>query len=264
LSATGTRLPLCVAAVMAGLLGVASFASGSSSEADQFDFGIKPGKPPKHDFVPVRLADLLDLRDPAAPDAFPRQPQAIVQKFDDSLKWKPSTKHHCERSEIAGTTSSEALDACRSSVVGGGLTGIEFDPTGDPQDYYGFAAQVLLFNGPRVNGDPTWLVHIWGPVNVKRKSARRGDPDFYTYVWRATVSGVDKPDLGTKATIEVKDITRPDPGAPLFFELAFRPDASGGTWKARCDDSDGQLDAVTELPYPDETLTFSAHKGCRE
>jgi hypothetical protein len=262
------RGPIALAVALTALLSAGAFASAGASPG--FHFKIKPQEPPRHDFVPVQFEEAGYSIDPYDYEAFPQQPQAIVQTYDDSMKWTPDSKHHCTSSEIAGHTAMEALDICRSSLVGGGGALIRFDPTGNPSDYYDCGGFIGVFNGVRVNHHPTWLMPVSGPWTGA--GGKRGTPgcrdapgpvDPFTSIWHASLSQVDKPDVGTKSVIQPQEIQDPDPGSLAGVVLGFLPDARGGTWKARCDDHNGKLDVTTQFRYPHHTAEWSAHRACR-
>jgi hypothetical protein len=138
---------------LVGALGVTAIAVGGPPPPTIVTGGgeLKPSTLPKNKHAPAALTVRIDT-ETTNPNGVPDPVTNVLLNFDDDGKVTTTGLPVC-RASLAGTTTEQARQACRSSMIGKGMA--EAIAPGDiPTD-----AVVTLFNGPKRGGNPTILLH---------------------------------------------------------------------------------------------------------
>jgi hypothetical protein len=146
-------LALLLAAVVAGT------ATGAIVEVDNIvlraDGGFQPQSLPRHRFAPIAFQGRLDID---ARDGGQVQPlrQAVID-FDRDGRLSVAGLPSCTPESIAGVSTEEARRICRGALVGTGhlevmVTFLDQPPTRS-------RSELTIFNGPRLEGRPTAVLH---------------------------------------------------------------------------------------------------------
>jgi hypothetical protein len=146
---------------------------------------FQPRDLPVHRFAPVQFEGFVDISKPGGGE--PPALQQIVLDFDRDGRLDVSGLPTCAPESIAQATVEEARRICKGAIVGTGkieaLVALPSGPvpTGSP---------LTLFNGPRLEGKPTVIVHARTTVPAEQTYAftvpiekRRGE-----FRYRATVN----------------------------------------------------------------------------
>jgi hypothetical protein len=144
-------------AVAVAALGAGS-ASGALVEVDDVvlraDGGFTPQLLPRHRFAPIDFHGEVDIsgRGGANP---PKLQQALID-FDRDGRLSVAGLPSCAPESIDAAGTEEARRACRAAIVGTGhveaLISLDSGPVRA-------SAPVTIFNGPRLNGMPTAVLH---------------------------------------------------------------------------------------------------------
>lgn len=149
------RAGLLVAALVAA---VAGSATGALVEVDNLvlraDGGFRPQSLPRDRFAPIRFHGHVDIaaRDGGKPSSLR---QALID-FDRDGRLSVAGLPSCAPETIAGAGVEEARRSCRGAIVGTGevraLVSVEgkLVPASSP---------LTVFNGPRLEGRPTAVLH---------------------------------------------------------------------------------------------------------
>jgi hypothetical protein len=147
-------LPL---AALAAALAVGS-ASGALVEVDDVvlraDGGFQPQVLPRHRFAPIDFQGHLDIsgRDGAQP---PKLRQALID-FDRDGRLSVAGLPSCAPEAIAAASTEEARRICRGAIVGTGhVEALIFLESGAVPA----RSALTIFNGPRLEGRPTAVLH---------------------------------------------------------------------------------------------------------
>jgi hypothetical protein len=152
------------------LIGVlALVASGSASAATvrvgtlvlHADGGFEPQLLPKRTFAPIHFqghAD-IDTTDGSVPPAL----QHVKLEFDRDGRLTTAGLAVCQPASIEGASPQQARQRCRAAIVGRGHIGAVVNLAIARIDLH---SPLTLFNGPRLNGNPTVILHAQAPFPV--------------------------------------------------------------------------------------------------
>ena len=146
-----------LAALVAAAIGVGS-ASGALVEVDDVvlraDGGFQPQTLPRHRFAPIDFQGHLDIsgRGGANP---PKLQQALID-FDRDGRLSVAGLPSCAPESIAAASTEEARRICRGAIVGTGhVEALIFLESGTVPA----RSALTIFNGPRLEGRPTAILH---------------------------------------------------------------------------------------------------------
>jgi DNA-binding beta-propeller fold protein YncE len=122
-----------------------------------FDGKLAPKRLPRHGLAPVGIA--IDARISATGNGSPPQLRRISIAINRHGHFASTGLPACQVDQIQPSTTSGALAACGSSLVGEGH--FSADVKLPEQSPFPSEGKVLAFNG-RVNGKPAILAHIYG------------------------------------------------------------------------------------------------------
>jgi hypothetical protein len=233
-----------VAAAVVGLVGALS-AVGISSAATTVTIGpsdgIVPSKLPKKKFKPASLNVVVQSNHPAGET--PVATTKTVLEFDDDGKITTKGLATCRRN-LEGTTTEQAKQMCRSSIVGKGRARAFVTPTLTSQ------AVVTAFNGP----NRTIILHARADLGI-------------TQVLTGKIKTINAGDYGTRLTVPVP----PLPGGAILerFETTVKR-----TWRhrgkqmsyitARCHDGNKKLNMRGRFTMASGPMQSSADsKNCK-
>jgi hypothetical protein len=213
------------------------------------DGGFRPRTLPKHQFSPIDFQGRLEVasRDGSAPDPL----RQIVVDFDRDGRLTAGGLPVCMPETIANATPEEARRLCGAAEVGSGHIEAIVSLASGPIPA---SSPLTLFNGPRLEGKPTMIVHAQTTV-----------PGTQTY---AIVVPIDtRPgEFRYRATLNVPLIAAGF-GAITHVDVKIgRRFSAGGKQRsytaARC--SDGILRTHGRFTFEDGTvINGSVEKGCR-
>ena len=145
---------------------------------------FQPRLLPKHSFAPVEFEGVADIGGRGSP--VPPALERIVVDFDRDGRLSVAGLPTCAPERIAGVGVAAARRLCRGAIVGSGE--IEAD-VGLPTGVVRAHSPLTVFNGPRVAGHPTAVLHAQTRVPATQTYAilvpiekRRGE-----FRYRATV-----------------------------------------------------------------------------
>lgn len=149
------------------------------------DGGFTPRVLPRHTFAPIDFEGHADLR--AVDGSVPAPLQQLVLDFDRDGRLSTAGLPVCQPAALAEATPAEARDRCRAAIVGTGhVSALIATENGPPL----LARSLLtLFNGPRLDGKPTVILHARTTVPATQSFVitipieRRGG----LYRYRATI-----------------------------------------------------------------------------
>lgn len=156
------------AAMAAGAAGSGSAAAAGAPASDStvvqrhgirvsFDGKLTPKALPRHGMAPVRI--VVDAKIAATAGEEPPQLRRISIAINRNGRFTSRGLPVCRLHDIQPSTTSGALAACRSSLVGEGRFSANVKlPEQSP---FPSAGKILAFNG-RVHGKPAILAHIYG------------------------------------------------------------------------------------------------------
>jgi hypothetical protein len=231
----------------------AAVAQGALVEVDNLvlhaDGGFQPQRLPRRGYAPIRFQGHVGIasKDGSQPSALR---QAIVD-FDRDGRLDVAGLPACPPERIAAASTEEARRLCKGALVGSGTVGVLVALPSGPVST---SSPLSLFNGPRLEGRPTVVLHAQITVPATQTYAilvplekRRGE-----FRWRATL---DVPPLagglGVITGIEVKIGRRFQAGGKQRSYVS-----------ARC--SDGILRTHGRFTFEDGTIIDgSVEKFCR-
>jgi hypothetical protein len=147
---------------LGALLAVAAIAAASASGAVvkvedivlRADGGFQPQTLPKRQFAPIDFQGRLDLSSRGGGKPSPLR-QAIVD-FDRDGRLSVAGLPTCTAESIASASTEEARRICRGAIVGSGhIAALISLESGTVEA----SAPLTIFNGPRLDGMPTAIVH---------------------------------------------------------------------------------------------------------
>jgi hypothetical protein len=213
------------------------------------DGGFRPRHLPSHAFAPIDFNGHVDFdsRDGGPP---PTLQQAIVD-FDRDGRLSVAGLPTCAPETIAQLSTDEARAACHTAIVGSGRVDAVISLDSGPVQA---SSPLTLFNGPRLNGKPTVVIH-----------ARTTVPATQTY---AIVVPIERRsgEFRYRARLDVPPLAG-GRGAITHIDVQIgRRYSAGGARRsyasARC--SDGILRTHGRFSFDDRTvIDGSVEKFCR-
>jgi hypothetical protein len=156
MSLPGLRRLLFLATIAAAI--AVGSASGALVEVDDVilraDGGFQPQALPRHRFAPIDFQGHVDIsgRGGAQP---PKLQQALID-FDRDGRLSVSGLPSCSPESIAEASTDEARRICRGAIVGTGHVEALISLDSGPVQA---RAPLTIFNGPRLEGLPTAILH---------------------------------------------------------------------------------------------------------
>lgn len=151
------KRPIVLLAIVATAL-LAGSASGALVEVDNLvlraDGGFQPQSLPRHRFAPIDFHGHVDLSAKGGGKPSPLR-QALID-FDRDGRLSVASLPTCSPEAIDEASTAEARRTCRSAIVGTGHVEavISLDSGEVPA-----RAPLTIFNGPRLGGLPTAILH---------------------------------------------------------------------------------------------------------
>lgn len=253
----GNRLARGVTLAGLAVLGLALLASyGGAAEVRygtlilRADGGFQPNELPKRQRVPIHFqghADILTT-DRSAPPAL----NHVKLEFDRDGKLNTAGLPVCPPGRVEATTSKQAEQRCRGAIIGRGHVGalLSFESS-----RLRVTSPLLLFNGPRVGGNPTVVAH-----------AQTSVPIFQSYVVVAPIER-RRGTFGYRTSFDVPPIAG-GAGALTHVDAKLGRDYRvGGDERsyvtARCSDGILQTQGYFRFSDAEETVIYgSVYKGC--
>lgn len=213
------------------------------------DGGFTPRILPRSSYAPIDFEGRADLK--AVDGSVPPPLQQLVLDFDRDGRLSTAGIPTCQPSQLDEVTPQEARRRCPGAIVGLGRVDAVVAPGG--QAPFLTSSPITLFNGPRLGGKPTVILH-----------ARTTFPAVQNFV--ITIPIEKRP--GTfryRATVDLPPIAGGD-GSLVHLEAAVgKRYRLGGKERsyitARC--SDGVLRTHGRFTFGDGTIIDgSVDKGC--
>lgn len=167
------------------------------------DGGFGPTTLPRRRRAPIHFRGYARVRtrDGTLPPALTR---ARID-FDSDGAIDPVGLPVCRPARLRAAGTAQAKRRCGRALVGGGSVSAA---VGLPGLRVKLTSPLLLFNGPRVDGDPTVIAH-----------ARAGAPVFETYVVVAPIERLRNPLFGYRVSFDVPEIAG---GAGVLTDVNLR------------------------------------------
>jgi hypothetical protein len=131
------------------------------------DGGFTPLKLPRNRFAPIDFKGHANVH--AVDGGVPAPLQKLVLYFDHDGRLSAGGLPSCDPAQLIELTPTEARERCRDAIVGTGNVDVEIAREGAPP--LPASSPITLFNGPRLNGGPTVILH-----------ARTTEPATQTFV----------------------------------------------------------------------------------
>ena len=154
------RLSRAALATLAALALAAGTAAGDGALVEtndvvlRADAGFQPQKLPRRSYAPIDFQGHVDLRGRnGAP--LPALQQALIE-FDHDGRLDVAGLPTCAPESIAAASTAEARATCRGAIVGRGHLGVVVALPSGPVHA---EAPLTIFNGPRLEGNPTAILH---------------------------------------------------------------------------------------------------------
>ena len=119
------------------------------------DGGFTPSKLPRRTYAPIDFEGRADLR--AVDGGVPAPLQQIVLDFDRDGRLSTAGLPVCQPTALEGLTTREARGLCPGAIVGTGHASVAIG--GEAQSPLIVSAPLTFFNGPRLAGKPTVIMH---------------------------------------------------------------------------------------------------------
>jgi hypothetical protein len=119
------------------------------------DGGFKPSSLPRSNFAPINFDGEANLR--AVDGSVPPPLQQLVLDFDRDGRLSTAGLPVCEPSSLEEATTAEARSRCPGAIVGTGHVKLAIG--GDGQQPFLVGSPLTFFNGPRLAGKPTVIMH---------------------------------------------------------------------------------------------------------
>lgn len=214
------------------------------------DGSFEPRVLPKNRYAPIHFEGWAKIRktDGTAPPAL----QHVKVEFDRDGRLTTAGLPVCRPGRLEGTTSKQAQNRCRGTIVGSGRVGAAVTVPGLRR--VELRSPLTLFNGPRQNGHRTVIAH-----------AQSTFPLFETYVIVISVER-RRGTYGYRASFDVPPIAGGFGALTLLEAKVGRRYNAGGEERsyvsARC--ADGILQTQGAFSFADGTVIYgSVYKGCR-
>jgi hypothetical protein len=126
------------------------------------DGGFEPQLLPKHTFAPIHFQGHGDIS--TTDGSVPPAVQHVKLEFDRDGHLTTNGLSVCPPARIEAATPQQARRLCSGAIVGTGRLGAVV-----PLPILGriaLSSLLTLFNGPRVNGDPTVIAHAQAPFPI--------------------------------------------------------------------------------------------------
>lgn len=130
------------------------------------DGGFQPQSLPRHRYVPIEFEGHVDISAKRGGKP-PALRQALID-FDRDGRLSVAGLPSCAAEAIAGVGTGEARRICSRAIVGTGRIEAAVSLAGGPVRA---AAPLTVFNGPRLNGNPTAILHARTVVPATRTYA---------------------------------------------------------------------------------------------
>lgn len=126
------------------------------------DGGFKPQVLPKRAYAPIRFQGYgnIGTTDGSTPPAL----QHVKLEFDRDGRLTTAGLPVCPPARIEVLAPQQARQRCRGAIVGSGRIGAMVTLAGLAR--VGLSSLLTLFNGPRLDGNPTVLLHAQAPFPV--------------------------------------------------------------------------------------------------
>jgi hypothetical protein len=157
-SPAALRRLAAVALALAALPVALAHGGGALVEVDNLVFradgGFQPRQLPRRDYAPISFKGHVDFasRHGGPPPALQ---QAIVE-FDRDGRLDVAGLPSCPPERIAAASTEEARAACRGAIVGSGRIEAMISLASGPVEA---SSPLTIFNGPRLEGNPTVVLH---------------------------------------------------------------------------------------------------------
>jgi hypothetical protein len=213
------------------------------------DGGFKPSSLPRSTYAPINFAGEANLR--AVDGSIPPPLQQLVLDFDRDGRLSTGGLPVCQPSSLEEATTQEARNRCPGAIVGSGHARLEIG--GDGQQPFVVGSPLTFFNGPRLGGKPTVIMH-----------ARIATPAVQNFV--ITVPVEKRPGrYRYRATVDLPLIAAGHGSLTHLDASIGKRYRSGGREhsfvSARC--SDGTLSTHGRFTFADGTIIDgSVDKGC--
>ena len=149
---------LCLLAAL-GVLAVAGGGAGAALVAIdnvilRADGGFEPRKLPRRGYAPIHFRGFVDIasKDGTRPSPLRR---AVID-FDRDGRLGVAGLPRCPAERVATATPAEARAACRGAIVGSGRVKAQIALAGGVVPA---SSPLTIFNGPRVGGNPSVVLH---------------------------------------------------------------------------------------------------------
>lgn len=118
------------------------------------DGGFQPQTLPRRHFMPIDFQGHVDIAAKGGGRPSPLQ-QALIE-FDRDGRLSVAGLPTCAPEAVAGASTEEARRICRGAIVGTGHIGVLVTLPGGPVEA---SSALTIFNGPRLEGDATAILH---------------------------------------------------------------------------------------------------------
>lgn len=118
------------------------------------DGGFKPSLLPRRAYAPINFDGEANLR--AVDGSVPPALQQLVLEFDRDGKLSTGGLPVCQPTSLEEATTQEARSRCPGAIVGTGHASVAISDEGQPLVV---SSPLTFFNGPRLAGKPTVIMH---------------------------------------------------------------------------------------------------------
>ncbi|HEY2052616.1 MAG TPA: hypothetical protein VGH14_01625 [Solirubrobacterales bacterium] len=150
-------LPFFLAILACAALAGGAFAAAMVETREirlRLNADFQPLNLPKHTFAPVQFEGYIDVAKPGG--GSPPALRQVIMDFDRDGRLDVAGLPTCAPEKIAAVSVEEARSICKSAIVGTGkLEALVSLPSGPVPT----GSALTLFNGPRLEGHPTVVVH---------------------------------------------------------------------------------------------------------
>jgi hypothetical protein len=119
------------------------------------DGGFKPSSLPRSTYAPINFNGEANLK--AVNGSVPPPLQQLVLDFDRDGRLSIAGLPICEPGALEEATTAEARNRCPGAIVGTGHASVAIGGAG--QQFLVVSAPLTFFNGPRLAGEPTVIMH---------------------------------------------------------------------------------------------------------
>jgi hypothetical protein len=118
------------------------------------DGGFKPSSLPRSTYAPINFDGEANLR--AVDGSVPPPLQQLVLEFDRDGRLSTGGLPVCQPTSLEEATTQEARSRCPAAIVGTGHASVAINDGGQPLVV---SSPLTFFNGPRLAGKPTVILH---------------------------------------------------------------------------------------------------------